>query len=119
MHKREVYNWWDLLSDIGGIYELVVAFCGFILYTISKHSFLTSAIKNMFFVNTKDPELIKYEIQNEDSEENLKMFNMSQRSKDRLKQIKVQTGMEISRLEKFESKEQAFLVAHKRLSLSW
>ena len=60
MHRREVYNLWDLLSDIGGIYELVVAFCGFIFYTISEHSFLISAIRNLFLVNTKDPDLIKY-----------------------------------------------------------
>ena len=84
MHRREVYNWWDLLSDIGGIYELVVSFCGFILYTISKHSFLTSAIKNSFFVHTDDPELMKYEVEREDSQDNIEMINLSKKKKERL-----------------------------------
>ena len=59
-YTREVYNIWDLIGDIAGIYELMVAFFGLILYSVAKNNFVVSAISKLFLINTKDPDLIKY-----------------------------------------------------------
>ena len=58
MYTREVYNIWDLIGDIAGIYELIVSFFGIVLYSVAKHRFVLSAISNMYFINTKDPDFI-------------------------------------------------------------
>jgi len=33
--RRELYNFWDVLGDIAGIYELIVSICGTSLYSIA------------------------------------------------------------------------------------
>jgi len=33
--RRELYNFWDVLGDIAGIYELIVSICGISLYSIA------------------------------------------------------------------------------------
>ena len=57
-YKREVYNIWDIIDNIAGIYELMVAFFGFTLYSVAKNNFVVNAISKLFLVNTTDPDLI-------------------------------------------------------------
>ena len=56
--SREAYNFWDLIGEIAGIYELMVAFFGLILYTVARHYFVLNGISNLFLINTKDPDFI-------------------------------------------------------------
>ena len=57
-YKREVYNIWDIIDNIAGIYELMVAFFGFTLYSVAKNNSVVNAISKLFLVNTTDPDLI-------------------------------------------------------------
>jgi hypothetical protein len=56
-HKRRVYGWLDLLGDLGGVTEVVMIVFGFVLFTISEHSFYIKAISTLFLARTEDKEL--------------------------------------------------------------
>ena len=51
---RQVYNIFDLLGDLGGVTEVIMIFFGFILYSISEHSFYLTASKKLFFARTNE-----------------------------------------------------------------
>ena len=42
-HTRGMYNALDLLGDLGGVTEVIMIFFGFILTSVSEHSFYTTA----------------------------------------------------------------------------
>ena len=46
-----------MISDLAGIFELAKMVFGFILYKVSKHSFVLTAVKYLFLVNTQDEDL--------------------------------------------------------------
>ena len=53
MNIRNTYNWMDLIGDIAGIFELIKAFFGILIFRISKISFYMSAMKKLFLVKFK------------------------------------------------------------------
>jgi hypothetical protein len=56
-HKREIYNMFDLLGDLGGVIQ-VVMICGSVLIgPISYHSFVLKAIRRIYLANTCSDEL--------------------------------------------------------------
>ena len=52
-HTRIAYNLFNLLSDLAGIFELIVGFTGIVFYKISKKNFVINAIMKMFYINIK------------------------------------------------------------------
>ena len=53
-YTREVYHILDVLSDLGGIIEVIMIIFGFILFPISEHSFYLKAARMLFFARSKD-----------------------------------------------------------------
>ena len=51
---RQVYNIFDLLGDLGGVTEVIMIFFGFILFSISEHSFYLTASQKLFFARTSE-----------------------------------------------------------------
>lgn len=51
---REIYNFFDLLGDLGGVTEVIMIAFGFVLYSISEHSFYVTASQKLFFARTED-----------------------------------------------------------------
>lgn len=62
--QRDSYNIMDVIGDIAGIYELIKMIFGFILYRVSEHSFVLTAIRSLFLINTEDKELFDDQIIN-------------------------------------------------------
>lgn len=56
---RQVYNIFDLLGDLGGVTEVIMIFFGFILFSISEHSFIVTASQKLFFARTNDNEVFQ------------------------------------------------------------
>ena len=52
MSQREVYNFYDLLGDLGGIAEIVLLAFGYFLYPIAQHSFTMKATRKLFLART-------------------------------------------------------------------
>lgn len=52
-----MYNFLDLLGDLGGLTEVFMVSFGFFLYPISEHSYHVQAIKRLFMARTKDDDL--------------------------------------------------------------
>ena len=53
LHKRVAYGIIDLLGDLGGVLEVIVAVLGVMILPISKYSFELKVLENMFIVHTK------------------------------------------------------------------
>ena len=49
-HVREVYSIMDLLSDLGGVAEIILISVGSLLGSFTTHSFLLRSLKNLFYV---------------------------------------------------------------------
>lgn len=49
-----MYNSLDLLGDLGGVTEVIMIFFGFILTSVSEHSFYLTATSKLFFARTSD-----------------------------------------------------------------
>ena len=49
---RVTYNMFDVLSDIGGVYQVFLALFGILFYQISKQSYTLKLIEKLFFVKT-------------------------------------------------------------------
>jgi hypothetical protein len=58
-YSREASGFWDLCSNIAGIYELIAGFIGFFVYSIAKNRFVLSSIAEMFLIKTLDPDLME------------------------------------------------------------
>ena len=52
-----IYNYFDLLGDLGGVTEIILLVFGFFLLPISKHSFILKATKKLFLARTKRDDL--------------------------------------------------------------
>jgi len=50
--ERITYNIMDILSDIGGVYQVFLSMFGFIFYSISKQAYTLKLIEKLFFVKT-------------------------------------------------------------------
>ena len=53
MNERKIYNFFDLLGDLGGVSEIVFLVFSFFLLPISRHSFIVKATKKLFLARTK------------------------------------------------------------------
>ena len=53
-HFREVYTFYDLMGDLGGIQGLIVSFWGFFLFAWSEFSFNIKALQSLYLVKSKD-----------------------------------------------------------------
>jgi hypothetical protein len=51
-HSREIYNIFDLIGDLGGVLEIIVAFFGFFLFGIAEKSFVLKALEKLFLAHT-------------------------------------------------------------------
>ena len=51
-HMRSIYGLFDLLGDIGGVFELVTRVTSIFVFSISYHSFTLASIKKLFLVKT-------------------------------------------------------------------
>jgi hypothetical protein len=56
-HQRKVYDFLDLIGDLGGVFEICSEIFGFFILPISYHSFIIKALKKMFLIKTKEPSL--------------------------------------------------------------
>ena len=61
VNTREVYNAVDVIGNLGGVIEMIFVSVGILISPISKHSFITNAIKKLFLANTTDNSLFKKE----------------------------------------------------------
>ena len=59
-HNRSIYNLLDLLGDLGGVTEVIMAVLGIFLFPISEHSFIIKAAKIVFLAKTKDENMFKH-----------------------------------------------------------
>jgi hypothetical protein len=53
-HRREVFNFLDLIGELGGVIEVFILIFGVVLYPISKFSFFLKATKMLFHARTSD-----------------------------------------------------------------
>ena len=54
VHERTVYNFLDLLGDMGGLVDIIVSFFGIVLFPMSKFSFILKALEKLYQVSSKD-----------------------------------------------------------------
>ena len=59
VHLRQVYGWLDLISDLGGVTEIIGLVFGFFLLPVSYHSFIVKASQHLLFARTKDDNLFR------------------------------------------------------------
>ena len=57
-HNRSIYNFLDVLGDLGGLTECFMLVIGFFVNPISEHSFILQATKRLFVAKTNDPDLL-------------------------------------------------------------
>jgi hypothetical protein len=56
-----------MLGDLGGVFEVIMVFFGFIISPVSEHSFFLKSIKKLYYARTKDRKLFKeFKPKNED-----------------------------------------------------
>ena len=54
IHKREIFNLFDFMGDIGGVIEIMIIIFGFVLFPISQQSFILKFTKSLFKARTSD-----------------------------------------------------------------
>jgi len=65
-HKRIVYNFLDVMGDIGGVFEITMIVFGVVFIPIAEHSFIMTAARQMFFARTKCSHLFNTDSKNEE-----------------------------------------------------
>jgi hypothetical protein len=58
VHKREIYNFLDLLGDLGGIRDIIVASIGILLFPYSEYSYNLKVLSKMYLAETIDESLL-------------------------------------------------------------
>jgi len=56
---RIIFGWFDLLGKLGGITNVMMLLFGFVLYSISEHSYVLKASKKLFIARTRNPNMFK------------------------------------------------------------
>ena len=59
VYNRQIYGWFDLLGDMGGVTDAMVLLFSFIFCPISHHLFVIKAIQKLFYAKTKDNDLFR------------------------------------------------------------
>ena len=57
-YEREVFNFVDLIGELGGVVEIIIIVFGILIYPISKQSFILKASNQLFKARTKDRNLL-------------------------------------------------------------
>ena len=57
VYSRRAYGVIDLLSDFGGIYEIVIISFSLVFLPLAEHSFLMKALRLFYKVKTHDPNI--------------------------------------------------------------
>ena len=57
-HVREVYDFFGLIGDLGGISELFVLILGIFVFRYSEFSYNLKALEKLYLVNSKDPNIV-------------------------------------------------------------
>lgn len=57
-NDRTIYNFLDLLGDLGGLTECFMISFGFFLLPIAEHDFIVQATKRLFIAKTKEEDLL-------------------------------------------------------------
>jgi hypothetical protein len=57
MHERYIYNFFDLMGDLGGVKEVIMICFAIFLLPVSEHSFILKATKKLYMANTTDAHL--------------------------------------------------------------
>ena len=63
VHLRKIYGLFDLLGDIGGVFEIVSLFVAAIAMHASKNNFYERAIAELFAVDTGKPSILETEFE--------------------------------------------------------
>ena len=53
-HKRNIYSFFDLLGDLGGVIEMFFIFFGTLIAPIAYHSYIMKAMQSLYVANTKN-----------------------------------------------------------------
>jgi hypothetical protein len=59
VQERTVYNFLDLLGDMGGLVDIIVSFFGIVLFPMSKFSFILKALEKLYQVSSKDSSFLQ------------------------------------------------------------
>ena len=52
VHEREVYTLLDMLSEWGGIKDIIVSICGIVIFPWSEYCFNYAALRTLFMIKT-------------------------------------------------------------------
>ena len=58
-HRRNIYNIFDVLGDVGGVLEVITFVFGIILLPVSYHSFILKASSKFFLARTRNDNLFR------------------------------------------------------------
>ena len=92
-------------------------FFGFFIFKISEHSFMLTAIKRLFLVNTADPEMFKAQCHVDEADSGHKQMRQTWQSRSH-KGIQKYTGSRTKSLRHLSQDQMHELCRHKRLKLS-
>jgi hypothetical protein len=59
INKRVIFGWFNLLGKLGGITNVMMLLFGFVLFSISEHSYVLKASKKLFIARSRNPNLFK------------------------------------------------------------
>jgi hypothetical protein len=68
LYERQVYNILDLLSDLGGVLEIMLILFAFAFAPISEYGYYLKLAKNLFFARVKEPKFLKQKKDHADTE---------------------------------------------------
>ena len=108
MRKRTSYNLFDLVGDLGGVFELLLTTGGVFLMHVSQHSFTLSAIKKLYLVKSTDSQLFDHR----------HSFLKVHKAETPLKGIQKYLHVRVTNLVKDKALAQSVLSRHRTINLS-
>ena len=58
-HVRKAYGVLDLISELGGVLNIVTTLASLLIYSISEHSFLVRALQNLYLAKTDNSKIFR------------------------------------------------------------
>ena len=58
-HTRRAYDILDLISELGGVLNIVTTLAGLLIYSISEHSFIVRALQNLYLAKTDNSKIFR------------------------------------------------------------
>jgi len=108
VRKRTSYNLFDLVGDLGGVFELLITTGGVFLMHVSQHSFTLSAIKKLYLVKSTDSQLFDHR----------HSFHKVHKADTPLKGIQKYLHVRVTNLVKDKALAQSVLSRHRTINLS-